>query len=140
MKAHEIMSVFYINKPIFNPQKTKGNPYVDRRVDQIIQSEHYTKKRVGIINYGTREPISVINQRPSNYNSLHPTQKPVPLLQYLIKTYTNPGATVLDFCMGSGSTGVAAADLNRNFIGIEKERKYFDIAKRRIIEANQKLF
>lgn len=65
----------------------------------------------------------------------HPTQKPVALLEYLIKTYTNEGMTVLDNVMGSGSTGVAAKLLNRNFIGIEKEKKYFEIAKKRINEA-----
>ena len=63
---------------------------------------------------------------------LHPTQKPFALLEYLIKTYTNENDTVLDFTMGSGSTGVACKNLNRNFIGIEKDEKYFDIAKQRI--------
>jgi len=64
--------------------------------------------------------------------SLHPTQKPVPLLEYLIRTYTKEGDTVLDFTMGSGSTGVACANLNRKFIGIEQDDKYFEIAKQRI--------
>lgn len=63
---------------------------------------------------------------------LHPTQKPVPLLEYLIKTYTNKGMTVLDNCMGSGSIGIACLNTNRNFIGIEKDEKYFEIAKNRI--------
>jgi site-specific DNA-methyltransferase (adenine-specific) len=71
---------------------------------------------------------------------LHPTQKPVELLEYLIKTYTNEGDTVLDNCMGSGSTGVACANTNRNFTGIELDEKYFSIAKQRINEANNKLF
>ena len=66
---------------------------------------------------------------------LHPTQKPVPLLEYLIKTYTNEGETVLDNCMGSGSTGVACVNTNRNFIGIELDEKYFKIAERRIKDA-----
>jgi DNA modification methylase len=67
----------------------------------------------------------------------HPTQKPVALYEYLIKTYTNPGDTVLDFCMGSGTTGVSAMRTGRNFIGIEKEQNYFEIAERRIKEAQQ---
>ena len=67
----------------------------------------------------------------------HPTQKPVALLEYLIKTYTNEGETVLDFTMGSGSTGVACVNTNRNFLGIELDEKYFEIAKKRIEEANQ---
>ena len=66
---------------------------------------------------------------------LHPTQKPVPLLEYLIKTYTNEGETVLDKCMGSGSTGVACVNTNRNFIGIELDENYFNIAKERIEDA-----
>ena len=65
-------------------------------------------------------------------DKLHPTQKPVPLLEYLIKTYTNEGDTVLDFTMGSGSTGIACKNTNRNFIGIEMDKNYFDIAKNRI--------
>lgn len=69
-----------------------------------------------------------------NLKKLHPTQKPVTLMEYLIKTYSNENDTVLDFCMGSGTTGVACKNLNRNFIGIEKEEKYFNIAKERIGE------
>lgn len=68
----------------------------------------------------------------------HPTQKPVSLLEYLIKTYTNPGDTVLDSCMGSGSTGIACVNTNRNFIGIELDEQYFNIAKQRIEEAERK--
>ena len=75
--------------------------------------------------------------REDNRKSLHPTQKPVALLEYLIKTYTNEGETVLDFTMGSGSTGVACINTNRNFIGIELDEKYFQIAKRRVEEATQ---
>lgn len=70
---------------------------------------------------------------------LHPTQKPVELLEYLIKTYTNAGDTVLDNCMGSGSTGVACVNTERNFIGIEKDEKYFEIAKKRINTTRNKL-
>ena len=70
----------------------------------------------------------------------HPTQKPVSLYEYLIRTYTNAGETVLDICMGSGTTGVAAIQTGRNFIGIEKEQKYFEIASRRIAQAPQPLF
>ena len=73
--------------------------------------------------------------------NLHPTQKPVALLEYLIKTYTLENETVLDFTMGSGSTGVACKNLNRNFIGIEKDAKYFEIAKNRILnETNWSIY
>ncbi len=79
--------------------------------------------------------ISKVNQ----IENLHPTQKPVALLAYLIRTYTNPGETVLDMCMGSGTTGVAAVQEGRNFIGIELERKYYDIAERRIADAQKQI-
>lgn len=78
--------------------------------------------------------IQVSNANSSN-KSVHPTQKPIELLEYLIKTYTLEGETVLDFTMGSGSTGVACKNLNRNFIGIEKDKEYFRIAKQRIKDA-----
>ena len=81
---------------------------------------------------GERYPLSII--RNSKEKGLHPTQKPVALMEYLIKTYTNEGETVLDFTMGSGTTGVACTNLNRNFIGIEKEEKYFKIAEKRILD------
>jgi site-specific DNA-methyltransferase (adenine-specific) len=79
-------------------------------------------------------PSSVLlfNSVPNRKNKLHPTQKPVALVEYLIKTYTNEGDTVLDNCMGSGTTGVACKNLNRNFIGIEKDEAYFEIARKRI--------
>ena len=80
-----------------------------------------------------KHPSSVI--KINRENGLHPTQKPVALLEYLIKTYTNEGETVLDNCMGSGTTGVACVNLNRNFIGIELNDKYFDIAQNRINKA-----
>lgn len=80
-------------------------------------------------------PTDILTFPNKVQNHVHPTQKPVDLLQYLIKTYTNEGMTVLDNTMGSGSTGVAAKKLNRNFIGIEKDKKYFEIAKKRIDEA-----
>ena len=79
---------------------------------------------------GERYPIDVINCKRES--GLHPTQKPVSLLEYLIKTYTNEGDVVLDNCMGSGSTGVACKNTNRNFIGIELDKSYFEIAKQRI--------
>jgi site-specific DNA-methyltransferase (adenine-specific) len=84
-------------------------------------------------NEGDRFPISVL--KISNETGFHPTQKPVALMEYLIKTYTNEGEIVLDFTMGSGTTGVACVRTNRKFIGIEKEKKYFDISNERIDDA-----
>lgn len=87
---------------------------------------------------GARNPLSILSfSRDSS--KLHPTQKPVALLEYLIKTYTNEGELVLDNCMGSGSTGVACINTNRNFIGMELDDKYFDIAKERIEKANSEV-
>ena len=89
--------------------------------------------------YSEKHPISII-QFNTESKKLHPTQKPVALLEYLIKTYTNEGETILDNCMGSGSTGVACVNTKRNFIGIELDKGYFNIAKKRINEAqNMKL-
>jgi len=102
MKAHENISVFYNNSPTFNAQKTEGVAYVDNRKNTKIISQHYIKDRIGIVNTGTREPISIIDHKHSNHKSKHPTQKPVALMEYLIKTYTNEGEIVLDFTCGSG--------------------------------------
>jgi DNA modification methylase len=93
------------------------------------------KLRKEFIQTKTGYPRNILEFKPFNIGKLHPTQKPVPLLEYLIKTYTMEGETVLDFTMGSGSTGVACKNLNRNFIGIERDDNYFEIAKNRIEQA-----
>jgi DNA modification methylase len=134
LTKHEIISIFGIKTIKYFPQMTEGKPY--KRTGKIgkINNHQYGLKYIDIKNTGTRHPISVISfqQKWRRQDQLHPTQKPVALLEYLIKTYTNENDTVLDFTMGSGSTGVACKNLNRNFIGIEKDDKYFDIAKQRI--------
>ena len=84
--------------------------------------------------YDEKYPTSQIRFNCREGRGLHPTQKPVALMEYLIKTYTNEGETVLDFTMGSGTTGVACMNTSRNFIGIERDDKYFEIAKNRILE------
>ena len=142
MKAHENILVFYKNTPTYNPQKTEGhkpmNSYTTR-ADVQNKTEVYGKVSVDVSGGGNtdRFPRSVQTfssdkQKTKLNGTIHPTQKPVALLEYLIKTYTLEGETVLDNCMGSGSTGVACQNLNRNFIGIEKDDKYFEIAKQRI--------
>ena len=131
LKNHEIASVFYKQLPTYNPQFSKGEPYSGK---QGYVGEYLNKKgnlkRVETVNDGFRFPVSVLEFNMEI--GFHPTQKPIPLLQYLIKTYTVEGERVLDFTMGSGSTGVACKALNRKFIGIELDDKYFDIAKQRI--------
>ena len=146
MKAHENILVFYRKQPTYNPQ------YVKRTAQELKRYTHGTSEskhdnsflgghksvNKGRHGYELKHPNSVIDisgKDPlKNMQGFHPTQKPVALMEYLIKTYTNEGEIVLDNCMGSGTTGVACKNLNRNFIGIEKDDKYFDMAQKRINE------
>jgi len=132
--SFEDIMVFYKNQPTYNPQMEEGKPYTQKQgyVGEAKQTGLH-RKEVITVNNGERYPLSII--RFSKEQGLHPTQKPVSLLEYLIKTYTLENETVLDNCMGSGSTGVACINTKRNFIGIEKDDKYFEIAKKRIEEA-----
>lgn len=134
LQAHENISIFYKKLPTYNPQMEQGKPYTKKAVTNGDGNNYGKFNRVGQvhINNGERFPRSVIKISNDNHKSLHPTQKPVALLEYLIKTYTNESETVLDNCMGSGSTGVACKNLNRKFIGIELDENYFNIAKERI--------
>lgn len=114
----------------YNPQKTQGKPYSQMSGKMSENWKGGLKNIVTNNESGLRHPKTI--QYFCRDRGLHPTQKPVALMEYLIKTYTNEGDTVLDFTMGSGTTGVAAKNLNRNFIGIELDEKYFNIAKNRI--------
>ena len=137
-KKHEIISIFYAKQPTYNPQMEEGKPYTDKRENGKRNASVGVEngvKRIRIENNGTRYPSSVQKFSNGNNGNVHPTQKPVDLLEYIIKTYTNEGETVLDFTCGSGSCGVACVNTNRNFIGIELDKGYFDIAERRINEA-----
>jgi site-specific DNA-methyltransferase (adenine-specific) len=135
MKQHENILIFYHKLPTYNPQLTKGKPYITKNK---AKSSNYNRfnTEYETRNDGWRYPIDIQDCPPQTGN--HPTQKPVALLEYLVKTYTNEGDTVLDNCMGSGSTGVACVNTNRNFIGMELDRQYFEIAVQRIAEAYQK--
>lgn len=137
LKSHENILVFYKKPPVYNPQMRTGfKPY---KAKQKSAGSNYNKsKPVVTISNGERYPLDVISFKHDG-KKLHPTQKPVALLEYLIKTYTNEGGLVLDNCMGSGSTGVAALELDRNFIGIELDKHYFDTATKRIEEINAKV-
>ena len=142
LPSFENISVFGKERITYNPQMEKGKPYTDVRkkpTNVFNGNEHkygFSGNVVNVVNYGTRYPKSVITLKNPNKKGQHPTQKPVELLEYLIKTYTNENETVLDNCMGSGSTGVACVNTKRNFIGIELNEKYFNIAKERINNAN----
>ena len=128
LKNIEQVLIFYKKQPIYNPQFTKGKPYT---IKQGGVSKVYDNPDKEIItnNNGFRYPLTLLEFNRDK-SRIHPTQKPVALLEYLIKTYTNEKDTVLDFTMGSGSTGVACKNLNRNFIGIEKDKTYFEIAEK----------
>ena len=138
LQAHENISVFYKKLPVYNPQMESGKPYIKKAVTNGDGKNYGKFDRVGeiAVNEGTRFPRSVIKISNDNHKSLHPTQKPVELLEWLIRTYSNENETILDNCMGSGSTGVACINTNRKFIGIELDNTYFEIAKKRIEEAN----
>ena len=132
MKYHENVIIF--NSKIYNPQMVKGDKVRKKGTNKGysgfnkgLENPEYLKKE-----YKDFYPSSIQKIANPNHNTVHPTQKPAALMEYLIKTYTNENELVLDFTMGSGTTGVAARNLNRNFIGIEMDDKYFEIAKERI--------
>lgn len=139
LRAHENICVFYKRLPLYNPQFCKGKPYKSTR--RIFSKNYGAQVPTSYTcSDGRRYPRSVAHEKKDpNGSRHHPTQKPVALLEYLIKTYTNENDTVLDNCMGSGSTGVACVNTCRRFIGIELDRKYFNIAKQRIEAAVERL-
>lgn len=134
LKSHENILVFYNKKPVYNPQMWYSTPYTGFSSDKSKIGEVYgsAKSKHRDNPDGSRYPKTILKFKQEK--GYHPTQKPVSLMEYLIKTYTNEGDTVLDPTMGSGTTGVACVNTNRNFIGIERDKKYFDIAKTRIDE------
>ncbi len=141
LKNTETISIFYKKLPLYNPQMRSGKPYVRKKGTTSLNYGKADNNTI-TINHGTRYPLKTINFKSSSHSSktfTHPTQKPVDLLEYIIKTYTNEGMTVLDNVMGSGSTGVAAINLKRNFIGIEKEPKFYQFAEQRIMKAKQEI-
>lgn len=137
LKSHENILVFYRKSPTYNPQRMPSGKLI-HRTEGGTQSSNYgefgRKAASGIPSKGYPKDILSFD-RWGDFD--HPTQKPVDLCEYLIRTYTDPGETVLDSCMGSGTTGVAAVQCGRSFIGIELEPKYFEIAERRISEATE---
>ena len=141
LKICEIISVFSNGRHNYFPQMTEGKQRNKKSYGSKIGSVTGEIKR-SIDKYNNIYfPKNIIEfSNASQSGKQHPTQKPVALLEYLIKTYTNEGETVLDNTMGSGSTGVAAKNLNRNFIGIEQDDKYFEIATKRINECTEKQY
>lgn len=140
LKAHESVLVFYCETPTYNPQFSGGEPYNRRSGPKTSTCYGAFAAEYGSECRNRRYPRSVLkfsNSGIGKDRGLHPTQKPVALLEYLIRTYTNDGETVLDNCMGSGSTGVAAVNTGRNFIGMELDPGYFETAQKRIAEAQE---
>lgn len=139
LRCHEDICVFYNKLPIYNPQKTTGHIRKVSKAEHKINCVNSTDYgEHGLTTYDSTEryPRSILKFATDKQKSaLHPTQKPVALLEYLIKTYTNENDLVLDNCMGSGSTGVAAKNLHRKFIGIELNDTYYNIAGERIKSA-----
>lgn len=138
--AHEDIVVFAKNKPPYNPQMTNGTAYNKGvRKEQTKNDVYGSFEQVEVKSEGLRYPRSVqyFKTAESEGKTYHKTQKPLDLCKYVIKTYTNENETVLDFTMGSGSTGVACVNTNRNFIGIEMDENYFNIAKDRINNLNK---
>ena len=129
LRNHESILVFYSVQPVYNPQMREGTPY--KQKSGRATSNYGSQVSVITENKGERYPLTVIEFKRDK-DKQHPTQKPVALMEYLIKTYTNEGAIILDNCMGSGTTGVACKNLGRSFIGIEKDPEYFKIAQTRI--------
>jgi site-specific DNA-methyltransferase (adenine-specific) len=137
MKYHENVCIFYKKPPTYNPQKWKGKP--NHSMGNVGENPIYREnqntvlKNVESDKSGLKYPRSIVEfQKHTSTENLHPTQKPASLFEYLIKTYSNEGDIVLDNCMGSGTTAVAAINTNRKFIGFETEPAYIEIANKRI--------
>lgn len=136
LRSHEDICVFYKKQPVYNPQKSKGKPNHSKGKPKQNQNNNYgefgfvdNREELGDM----KHPKSILTfQKPHPSVTLHPTEKPIELLEFLVKSYSNENETILDFTMGSGSTGVACLNTNRKFIGIELDEKYFEIAKNRI--------
>lgn len=137
LRQHENILVFYKSLPVYNPQKTQGHKPVNSFTKHSSDGTNYGETKLEFKGGGQtdRYPSSIVNIKCVDNDSkqrIHPTQKPVELFEYLIKTYSNEGMIVLDNCIGSGTTAIACLHLKRNFIGIEKDEKYFDKCLERI--------
>lgn len=141
LRTVEDILVFYRTQPTYNPNMIRGTPYT--ATSRGAKSQNYGGQRDGITTTNTglyypKNLLAIPGDRRGAEGRVHPTQKPVALMEYLIRTYTNEGETVLDNTMGSGTTGVACVNTNRNFIGIELDEGYFRIAEKRIADAQEK--
>lgn len=139
LKIHENILVFYRKLPLYNPQMRGDEKRMVRRNGETAKTTNYGQHiEIPLSEYTGRYPIDIIKFKKDK-TKIHPTQKPVALLEYLIKTYTNKGDTVLDFTMGGGSTGVACCNTGRSFIGIELDEDYYRISEERINDNQKRL-
>jgi site-specific DNA-methyltransferase (adenine-specific) len=139
MTSHEDILVFYKKQPVYNPQKRMGFKTISKTTNRIFNKQkRETTNFFGNANYvysnedGSRMPIDVLEIDNPNHQSIHPTQKPVALFEYLIKTYTNENDLVLDNCSGSGTTAIACINSNRRYICIEKNEEYIKRSRQRV--------
>ena len=142
MRQVEDVCIFYRRKPLYQPQGLVklDREIVNRKRAQVDPIYSLDKQENASVQHYSNYPSNVLRFNVcNNKNRVHPNQKPVPLLEYLIRTYTKPGETVLDNCMGSGSTGVACVHTGRRFIGMEQDEQYFAVAERRIAEAGEQM-
>jgi site-specific DNA-methyltransferase (adenine-specific) len=133
LRNHENILVFYKKQPLYNPQFSQGKPYQSKAGAGKTSSNYGKQREVIVVNEGKRHPLTVLRFKRDN-PKVHPTQKPVALFEYLIRTYTNEGMVVLDNCAGSGTTGLACRNTGRNYILIEKDETYYDLIKQRLNE------
>ena len=139
LTKHEDVNIFSLHKKTlkYYPQMSDGKPYKRKFTENKVNNMGFGIKGVETDNKGTRHPTTILDypQKWRRQDQFHPTQKPIELMEFLIKTYTNENEVVLDFTAGSFSTGVAALNTNRKFLGIEMDESYFNIAKNRIEDA-----
>ena len=141
LRKHEDVCVFYVKQPVYNPQMIEGEPYdKGMRKDQLSGS-YGDFHSVHVQSDGMRYPTDIIYFKTSESEGkvIHPTQKPVELIRYLIRTYTNEGDLILDNCIGSGTTAIAAIKEKRHFIGMELNKEYYDIACERIKKEQEEI-
>lgn len=141
LRKHEDVCVFYTQQPNYTPQMTPGDPYDKGVRKNQLTGSYGDFKPSHVKSDGGRYPTDVVyfKTAESEGRVWHPTQKPVALVEYLIRTYTNQGDLVLDSTVGSGTTAVAAINTGRKYIGIEKEEKYCEIARNRIVDAEERM-
>lgn len=142
LRNHEDLCVFYKQQPTYNPQMWKGRPNHTRSATRrpVKNNRCYgVMDQTPTIITEWKYPFSIIDIEKEHKKQYHSTQKPVALIEYLIKTYTNEGETVLDNCMGSGTTAIAAINTNRRFIGFELDTDFFEIANKRIEDFRQRM-